>query len=179
MIDFEVDSLTSWKLLWILAYEPIVDETRSHLKTSCIYNECLLFSNILRRNNDARREVFYLINRYEMSGAIVQRTSMSEMNVQWLTYHFNIEHMLHVALEQLHHIETVDEDIDLVKTYLAQLTLRPGLFQNDSTSFTDYSVLPTRDDRKFQHVFHLTLSLWALLIIWSLPHIWNHSFSFG
>ena len=41
------------------------------------------------------------------------------MDVQWLSYHFNVEHMLHVALEQLHHLESTDEEIDRVNEFFS------------------------------------------------------------
>lgn len=104
---------------------------------------------------------------------------MSEMNVQWLTYHFNIEHMLHVALEQLHQIEITDDEIDLVQTFISRSINIDfdNLFQNDSISFIDGSILPKEHDRKLKYIFHLTVSLWILLIIWSISHIWKCSFS--
>jgi hypothetical protein len=42
---------------------------------------------------------------------------MAEAHAKWLTYHFNIEYMFHVALEQLHHIDNKD-DIYLVNKFI-------------------------------------------------------------
>lgn len=38
---------------------------------------------------------------------------MKKMSVQWLSYHCNIEHMFHVALEQLHDLEELDRVTDV------------------------------------------------------------------
>ncbi len=43
---------------------------------------------------------------------------MTKTDVQWLTYHFNIEYMFHVALEQLHHIDDNYDEIDLVNKFV-------------------------------------------------------------
>ena len=43
---------------------------------------------------------------------------MNEEHIQWLTYHFNIEYMLHVALEQLHNIDNNDEIYFVNKFFL-------------------------------------------------------------
>ena len=40
---------------------------------------------------------------------------MTEKDVQWLTYHFNIENMFHVALKQL---QDIDDKISLVVIYI-------------------------------------------------------------
>jgi hypothetical protein len=47
-----------------------------------------------------------------------QTGPMTETDVQWLTYHFNIEYMFHVALDQLHHIDDNHDEIDLVNKFV-------------------------------------------------------------
>ena len=51
---------------------------------------------------------------------------MSEKHVQWLTYHFNVEYMLYVALEQLHQIDNTNDSIYMVGqfTFLKHLSHR-------------------------------------------------------
>jgi len=51
-------------------------------------------------------------------------SQMTEKHVQWLTYHFNIEYMFHVALEQLHHVDdNNDDEIYFVNKYIFILNL--------------------------------------------------------
>lgn len=42
---------------------------------------------------------------------------MAEEHVQWLTYHFNIEYMFHIALEQLNHMDNNEENY-FVNTFI-------------------------------------------------------------
>jgi hypothetical protein len=53
-------------------------------------------------------------NQLIISGAILRKekipSQMTEKHIQWLTYHFNIEYMFHIALEQLHNIDNNDEN---------------------------------------------------------------------
>ncbi|CAF1218512.1 unnamed protein product [Rotaria sordida] len=88
---------------------------------------------------------------------------MTDKDIQWLTYHFNIEYMFHVALEQLYHIDNSDE------TYL------------DDSILSDCSILSNKieyntNEKKFKYLFNFTVYLWILLITWIIFQMWTSSF---
>lgn len=103
---------------------------------------------------------------------------MTEKHVQWLTYHFNIEYMFHVALDQLHQIDNNDE-IYFVKKFLFRLNTWHFIFQDDDSILTDCSRFSNNiEEKKIKYLFNLMIYLWSLLIIWMIIHIWTSSFNF-
>jgi hypothetical protein len=108
---------------------------------------------------------------------------MTGKHVQWLTYHFNVEYMFHVALEQLHHIDNNDE-IYFVNKFIFILNLSSSIFfVKDDSTLTDCSIYSNKiedqsNENNFRYLFNLTIYLWTLLIIWIIFQMWISSFYF-
>ncbi|CAF3168807.1 unnamed protein product [Rotaria socialis] len=90
---------------------------------------------------------------------------MTEKDIQWLTYHCNVEYMLHTALEQLYRIDNED-DTDFDSSILNDCSIVSSKTEDNS------------NETKFKYLFNFTIYLWALLIIWIIFQMSTSSYYF-